>query len=160
MALATGKDPAKADSGGGPAVKTAKKGDKAPAVKLNDLAGNQFDLATQKTDTLLVFWNPGCGFCRRMVDDIKAWEANPPAGAPKLVLVSTGSVESNQELGLASTTLLDDGFNTGRAFGASGTPSAVLIDKNGKVASEVSVGAPDVLRLAGAAQAPDQAATV
>ncbi|MEA2523873.1 MAG: hypothetical protein QOF73_1100, partial [Thermomicrobiales bacterium] len=36
----------------------------------------------------------------------------------------------------------------------------VLIDKNGKVASEVSVGAPDVLRLAGAAQAPDQAATV
>ncbi|MEA2597111.1 MAG: hypothetical protein QOF01_3580, partial [Thermomicrobiales bacterium] len=160
MALATGKDPAKADSGGGPAVKTAKKGDKAPAVKLKDLAGNQFDLATQKTDTLLVFWNPGCGFCRRMVDDIKAWEANPPAGAPKLVLVSTGSVESNQELGLASTTLLDDGFNTGRAFGASGTPSAVLIDKNGKVASEVSVGAPDVLRLAGAAQAPDQAATV
>jgi len=110
--------------------------------------------------TLVLFWNPGCGFCSRMVDDLKSWEANPPASAPQLVLVSTGSVEPNQELGLASVTLLDDGFNTGRAFGASGTPSAVLIDKNGKIASDVGVGAPEVLRLAGATQAPEQAASV
>ncbi|HEY7032127.1 MAG TPA: redoxin domain-containing protein [Thermomicrobiales bacterium] len=160
MALATGKDPAKVDNGGAPAVKTAKKGDKAPAVKLKDVEGNAFDLAAQKTDTLLLFWNPGCGFCRRMTDDLKAWEANPPEGAPKLVLVSTGTADANREMGLSSTMLLDDGFNTGRAFGASGTPSAVLVDKTGKIASEVGVGAPAVLALAGAAQAPGQAAAV
>ncbi len=160
MALATGKDPAKADNGGGPAVKAAKKGDKAPAVKLKDLSGNAFDLAAEKTETVLVFWNPGCGFCRRMADDLKAREANPPDGAPRMVLVSTGTAEANQALGLSSTTLLDDGFNTGRAFGASGTPSAVLIDKNGKIASEIGVGAPAVLNLIGAAKATDQAAAV
>jgi peroxiredoxin/uncharacterized membrane protein YphA (DoxX/SURF4 family) len=160
MALATGKDPAKVESGGAPAVKAAKKGDKAPTVKLKDLEGKPFELATQKTDTLLVFWNPGCGFCRRMTDDLKAWEANPPEGAPKLVLVSTGTVEANKAIGLTSTMLLDEGFATGRAFGASGTPSAVLVDKNGKIASDIGVGAPAVLALAGAAQAPGQAAAV
>jgi len=158
MALATGKQAPKSAGGDAPAVKATKKGEKAPPVKLNDLAGNAFDLAAQKEETLLVFWNPGCGFCKRMVDDLKTWEANPPANAPKLVLVSTGSVESNQELGLTSTTLIDDGFATGRAFGASGTPSAVLIDKNGKIASEVGVGAPAVLGLAKAT--PDKAAAV
>jgi hypothetical protein len=53
-------------------------------------------------------------------------------------------------MGLASTVVLDQQFAVGRAFGASGTPSAVLIDAEGKVASEVAVGAPAVLELAGA----------
>jgi hypothetical protein len=22
----------------------------------------------------MLFWNPGCGFCTRMIDDLKAWE--------------------------------------------------------------------------------------
>jgi hypothetical protein len=47
---------------------------------------------------------------------------------------------------------LDQQFAVGRAFGASGTPSAVLVDTEGKVASEVAVGAPGVLELAGADQ--------
>jgi hypothetical protein len=36
-------------------------------------------------------------------------------------------------------------------FGATGTPSAVAIDEEGRVASEVGVGAPAVLALLGAA---------
>ena len=160
MALATGKDPAKAAGGGAPAVKASKKGEKAPAVKLKDLSGASFDLAAQKTETMLVFWNPGCGFCRRMTDDLKVWESSKPATAPQIVLVSTGTVEANQALGLTSTTLLDEGFATGRSFGASGTPSAVLIDKTGKIASDIVVGAPAVLELAGAPQAQGQAASV
>jgi peroxiredoxin len=151
LALLTGEDPATLGGGSAPEPKSVKKGEVAPAVKLKDLDGNPFDLAEQKgSKTMLVFWNPGCGFCRRMVDDVKALEANPPKNAPKIVLVSSGTPESNRELGLASVTLLDEGFNTGRAFGASGTPSAVLIDARGKVASEVAVGAPAVLALAGA----------
>ena len=53
-------------------------------------------------------------------------------------------------MGLTSPMLLDQQFAVGRAFGASGTPSAVLVDAEGKVASEVAVGAPAVLELAGA----------
>jgi hypothetical protein len=46
--------------------------------------------------------------------------------------------------------VLDQSFSIGSAFGASGTPSAVLVDEAGKIASEVAVGAPAVLELAGA----------
>jgi thiol-disulfide isomerase/thioredoxin len=152
MALVRGEDPGKANAGApAPAAKTASKGDSAPAVNLPDLTGKQFDLKSRRGGkTMLLFWNPGCGFCKRMLDDLKAWEENPPKGAPKLVVVSTGTVEANEALGLKSTVVLDEGFSVGRAFGASGTPSAVLIDAKGNIASDVAVGAPGVLALAGA----------
>jgi hypothetical protein len=47
--------------------------------------------------------------------------------------------------------LLDAHLAAARAFGAPGTPSAVLIDEQGRVASELAVGAPAVIALA---QAP------
>ena len=123
--------------------------------KFQDFAikGNAFDLDSLKGEkALMVFWNPGCGFCKRMTDDLKQWESVKPADAPNIVLVSTGTIESNAEQGLTSTVLIDQGFNVGRSFGASGTPSAVLIDEQGRVASDVAVGAPKVLALAGAPQ--------
>jgi hypothetical protein len=49
--------------------------------------------------------------------------------------------------------VLDQQFAVGRAFGASGTPSAVLVDEEGNIASDVAVGAPGVLELAGNKQA-------
>jgi peroxiredoxin/uncharacterized membrane protein YphA (DoxX/SURF4 family) len=137
-----------------PPVQAATIGQPAPAVTLPDIDGNTFDLASRRGEkTLLVFWNPTCGFCNRMVDDLKAWEGGKPAGAPGIVLVSTGSVESNRSQGFSSTVLIDQAFQTGRAFGATGTPSAVLIDEDGQVASGVAVGAPKVLGLAGVPQA-------
>jgi hypothetical protein len=75
-----------------------------------------------------------------------------PEGAPKLLFVSAGTEEANREMGLASTVVLDQQFAAGRAFGATGTPSAVLVDAEGRVASEVAVGAPAVLELAKATQ--------
>ncbi len=102
---------------------------------------------------MVLFWNPGCGFCQQMLPDLKEWESQAPEGAPRLVVVSAGSEEANSEMGLTSPVLLDQDFSTGRAFGASGTPSAVLVDAEGKIASEVTVGAPRVLELAGTRQA-------
>jgi hypothetical protein len=84
-----------------------------------------------------------------MLPEIKQWEAIRPEGAPKPLFISAGTEEANREMGLASTVVLDQQFAVGRAFGASGTPSAVLIDAEGKVASGVAVGAPAVLELAG-----------
>jgi hypothetical protein len=103
--------------------------------------------------TLVLFWNPGCGFCARMLDDLKAWEQNPPAGAPKLLVISTGTAEDNRAMGLHAPTVLDQSFAAGKAFGASGTPSAVLVDAEGTIASEIAVGAQAVLALAGAGHA-------
>ena len=54
---------------------------------------------------------------------------------------------------LTSTVVLDQGFTTGRAFGVSDMPSAVLVDAEGTIASGIAVGAQAVLALAGAGQA-------
>jgi peroxiredoxin len=129
-------------------------GEDAPGVKLPDLEGNTVELTRdfEGQQTLLVFWNPGCGFCQQMLPDLRVWEDNRPEEAPKLLVVSAGTEEANREQGLSSTVLLDQNFATGRAFGASGTPSAVLVDAQGKVASDIAVGAPAVLELAGASR--------
>jgi peroxiredoxin len=147
------QDPASDGSGGGHAVPAAGIGDPTPPVELPDLGGGTVDLADFKgTETLVLFWNPGCGFCQQMLNDLKAVEADPPEGAPEILVVSAGSAEDNRAMGLRSTVVLDQNFSVGSSFGASGTPSAVLVDSEGKVASEVAVGAPAVLGLAGASQ--------
>jgi peroxiredoxin len=128
-------------------------GEEAPEVKLPDLEGKTVELADFRgQETLVLFWNPGCGFCQQMLPDLKQWESEAPESAPRIVVVSAGTEEANKEMGLTSPVLLDQSFATGRAFGASGTPSAALVDAEGKVASEVAVGAPGVLELAGASR--------
>jgi peroxiredoxin len=137
-----------------PTVEASQKvGEDAPEVKLPDLEGKTVELADFRgQQTLVLFWNPGCGFCQQMLPELKEWEATSPEDAPKLLVVSAGAEEANKEMGLISPVLLDQQFAAGRAFGASGTPSAVLVDAEGKVVSEVAVGAPAVLELAGADQ--------
>jgi peroxiredoxin/uncharacterized membrane protein YphA (DoxX/SURF4 family) len=132
-----------------PRPATSPVGSLAPEVTLPGLDGAPKSLTDFRGEsTLVLFWNPHCWFCNRMLDDLKAWEAEPPADAPRLLVVSTGSVEDNRAMGLRSTVVLDQGFVTGRAFGAGGTPSAVLVDTEGKLASGVAVGADAVLALA------------
>jgi peroxiredoxin len=133
----------------GPAI-----GEPAPALALPDLTGKTVDLSDFRgRPTLVLFWSPRCGFCQQMLDDLKAWEAHPPDGAPRLLVVSTGSVEENRAQGLRSPVVLDQGFTAGRAFGADGTPMAVLVDAEGRIASDAATGAAEVLALARRQQA-------
>jgi methylamine dehydrogenase accessory protein MauD len=131
-----------------PIAVTKKVGDKAPEVKLPNLGGDTVELEDfHGEETLVLFWNPGCGFCQQMLPDLREWEESPPEGAPKLLVVSAGTEEANREQGLSSPMVLDQQFAVGRAFGASGTPSAVLVDAEGRIASEVAVGAQGVWEL-------------
>ena len=58
-------------------------------------------------------------------------------------------------MGLRSPVVLDPaGMSVGSQFGASGTPMAILVDAEGKFASETVAGAKAVLALAGATAAP------
>ena len=133
----------------GAVVPASRIGQPAPPVKLPDLGGRVVDLEEFRGNrTLVLFWNPGCGFCQQMLPDLKQWDASPPPDAPKLVVVSIGTPESNADLTLNSPVLLDTSFATGSAFGANGTPMAVLVDEEGKLASEVAAGAVAVLQLA------------
>ena len=129
-------------------------GEPAPEVKLADLEGTTVELEDFRgQQTLVLFWNPGCGFCQQLLPEIKQWEENRPEAAPELLFISAGSEEANRDMELSSKVVLDQQFAAGRAFGASGTPSAVLVDAEGRIASEVAVGAPAVLGLAGANRA-------
>jgi peroxiredoxin/uncharacterized membrane protein YphA (DoxX/SURF4 family) len=126
-------------------------GEAAPDFSLPDLAGKTVKLSDFRGKrTLVLFWRPSCGFCSRMLPDLKAWEENARNGAPKLLLVSTDSVADNKAMRLRSTVVLDkSGMSVGSKFGAGGTPMAVLVDADGKIASELAAGAPAVLELAG-----------
>jgi thiol-disulfide isomerase/thioredoxin len=119
------------------------------ALKLPDLTGKMTELADfEGSPVLVLFWNPNCGFCKRMLPDLKAWEAHPTEEAPKLLIVSTGSVEENRSMGLCSTIVVDQTFMAGRVFAVSGTPTAVLFDAEGNIASEMAAGADAVMSLA------------
>lgn len=131
-----------------------KEGDRVPALRLADLNGRTMDLATLRgRRRLLLFWNPSCGFCQAMLEDVKRWERTRSEEAPELLVIAGGSSYANRKQGFRSRVLLDRDFGAGQVFGAGGTPSAVVLDEEGRVASEVSTGAPAVFALAGAVPA-------
>lgn len=51
-------------------------------------------------------------------------------------------------MGFTSPVVLDADGSAMRAFGASGTPMAVLVDASGRIASHLAVGAQEVMALA------------
>jgi len=124
-------------------------GTEAPAVELPALGGDTVSLESLRgRDTLLLFWNPSCGFCRDLHEDVLAWEASASDADPRLVIVSSGDAVGTRAEGFASLVLLDESLVAGSALGANGTPMAVLIDAHGRIASHVVAGGEAVLDLA------------
>jgi thiol-disulfide isomerase/thioredoxin len=124
-------------------------GDPAPSLDLRNPDGGAVALTDPERDTLVLFWNPGCGFCAQMLPELLAWHRTAAAGAPRLLVIAAGTLEENRAMGLQAELVLDGNFSAGQAFGAAGTPSAVLVDSAGRIASGVAVGAPSVLSLTG-----------
>jgi methylamine utilization protein MauE len=125
-------------------------GSPAPELSLLGLDGAPVSLAGRAdTETLVLFWNPDCGFCSSMRDDLLTWERHTPPDAPRLLVVSSGDDDSTRAEGFSSTVVLDPDFGAGAVFGARGTPMAVLLDRDGRVASPLAAGAEAVFALAG-----------
>lgn len=120
-----------------------------PDVSLSGLDGERVALVDPQRMSLVLFWNPGCGFCGSMLDDLRAWERGAPATAPRLLVVSSGDADATRADGLSSQVALDPDMLVGAAFEANGTPMAVLVDGEGRVASPLAAGAAAVLALAG-----------
>ncbi len=138
---------APANSEGGLAV-----GEPAPQLALPDLEGQLVEIAEFRgSEVALVFWNSRCGYCRSMHEQLLEWEAERPAGATGLVVIASGDAAATREEGFASRVLLDADTEGSAAFLAGGTPMAVRIDADGKIASPVVAGADAVLGLVGAA---------
>jgi thiol-disulfide isomerase/thioredoxin len=136
-------------------------GDPAPSFALPDLQGrivHSKDLFTQPT--VLLFWHPDCKHCDKIFDYLKLWEQAPPDRSRQLVYISFGDTQETRDLNgtLQSLTLLDPGFNVGPLYGARHTPSAILIEAGGKIASSLAIGDSSVLALLGPAQMEIQTA--
>jgi hypothetical protein len=64
-----------------------------------------------------------------------------------LLIISDGSRDANRALGLRSRIVIDAAFTTGHDYGVTGTPAAIALDEEGRVASALAVGADAVLDL-------------
>jgi thiol-disulfide isomerase/thioredoxin len=121
-----------------------------PPATLVTLDGVEATLGDAITEpTVLLFWNPGCGFCRSLHDDITTWERERTADDPALVVISAGTAEAVRSEGFASHVLLDPDWSVSSTLGADGTPMALLVDASGRVASSAVAGDSAVLELLG-----------
>lgn len=120
-----------------------------PSLSVPSLEGDTVALASlQGSAAILLFWNASCGFCRAIRDRILAWERSRASASPRLVLVSASDDRSMRDEGFNSLILVDKDAAVSNAFGAGGTPMAVLVSAEGRVASAVMAGADAVFALA------------
>jgi peroxiredoxin len=126
---------------------TARIGEPAPALILDDLAGNPVPLADLYVEPIVaLFWSPTCAYSRQMLPILHAFEQDPPAAAPRVVVISGGDPRKLREQAIRLTVLLDPEGHAMRAFEAPGTPMAVLV-RDGRIASDIHAGAGAVLEL-------------
>jgi peroxiredoxin len=144
-------------------------GSEAPAFELRDLAGEHRSLAQYRGNPLLlIFFNPACGFCRELLPKLKekvesrkqkteiktggdgAGNGGPPK-EPAVLIISTGDIEVNRtlfaEFKVSCSVLLQKGSEVAQVYKANGTPSGYLIDAEGKIASGLSVGGDELLKV-------------
>ena len=125
----------------------------APDFELPNLTGVRRKLSEFRgRDVLLIFFNPKCGFCSKMSDDLAALPPNGGNGWAVPIVVTTGDANENRQFmeqhGIRCVVLLQKEMEVAHQFRAQGTPMGYRIDAAGRVASELTVGAEPLLQLA------------
>jgi peroxiredoxin len=117
-------------------------GTPAPTFALPDLSGRERRLDEFLGKPLiLTFFSTTCGFCAEMAPRLGQLEA----GAPRFLLVSRGGVDDHLKMAAENKwqcdVLLEPGNDVISAYKTSGTPTGYLIDADGRIASDLAVGA-------------------
>jgi peroxiredoxin len=128
-------------------------GSAAPDFDLPDLSGARHTLSQFRgRRLLLIFFNPQCGYCVRMASRLAELAQHGEGKHPTLLIVSTGEREANRRLfhqhEIRCPVMLQDKTEVASKYQAHGTPSGYLIDEQGKIASELAMGAEPLLSLA------------
>jgi len=116
-----------------------------PDFSLPDIAGEVVsldDLRAAKLPILFLFVSPTCNPCKALVPEIEDWQANLD-GKVKIVFLSNGSAEDNVEKlggGTEKVILLQDQREIAEMVQAKWTPTAVLVDSTGRIASHAAAG--------------------
>ncbi|MFN2501266.1 MAG: MauE/DoxX family redox-associated membrane protein [Pyrinomonadaceae bacterium] len=125
-------------------------GESVPQFSATDIKGNEItsDFFKNKK-TLVTFWSTTCPFCLSMMEELREWDRTKGEDDPALIVFSDGDVSEHEKFDLKSPIIIDPGHKTSSAFGMYGTPSAVLVNEQGKIVSETAIGAPDIWSLVG-----------
>jgi peroxiredoxin len=128
-------------------------GTAAPEFELPDLAGQRHELSEFRgRDVLLIFFNPKCGYCTKMAADLAALPIDGMDGRAVPLVVTTGDAEANRKLVaqhvIRCTVLVQEQMEVASRYGAQGTPMGYRIDAQGRIASELTVGAEPLQKLA------------
>ena len=128
-------------------------GSNAPAFELPDLDGGRVALEQFRgRRVLLIFFDPGCGFCRQMAPHLAALPADGGDGRPVPLVVTAGDAGESRKLveqhGLRCPVLIQREMEVARLYQATGTPMGYLIDEQGAIASELAIGTQALLALA------------
>jgi peroxiredoxin len=136
-------------------------GSAAPEFDLPDLTCQRRTLAQfRPQQLLLIFFNPDCGYCRDMAPKLAELAQRPGVGGQRAevhggvlpVIISNGDAEKNRQFftehKITAPVLLQTDSEVAKDYQANGTPSGYLIDAEGKIASEIALGAEALLALA------------
>ncbi len=123
-------------------------GTPAPDFRLPDLKGRFRTLADYRgKPSVLVFFNPDCGFCTQLAPKLR----DLPAEGPRLVVMSRGDRQANRKLarenGWRGDVLLEPQWDVASSYRTNATPTGYLIDGEGRIASTLAVGVEGVLQL-------------
>ena len=131
----------------------------APAFALSDLHGGWTmleDLLSADLPLMLVFGHPGCPPCVAMLPEIGGWQT-AHARTMNIALISQGSADENRATSVEhgiERVLLQHGREVADAYQAYATPSAVLVSRDGIIASPVVQGAASIRVMITSATSP------
>ncbi len=135
-----------------PPVTARRIGSPAPAFAVRDVEGDVVTVETLRAlgqPIVLFFTDPVCGACLSFLPEIARWQRDY-AGTFTLALLSRGTREENaaatDEHGVARVLLQKD-REVAEAYGALGTPSAVLIRADGAIGSQLAQGEVEIRQL-------------
>jgi uncharacterized membrane protein YphA (DoxX/SURF4 family)/peroxiredoxin len=124
----------------------------APSFELASYDGGKTSLAQlldAERSLLLIFTSPKCGSCIVLYQEIRAWQ-RAHGEQLTIALISRGTIKENfvsvARNGLGRV-LLQTEREVAEAYGASVTPTAVIVSAEGKVASRVAAGADEIRNL-------------
>jgi protein-disulfide isomerase len=124
----------------------------APPFELTAYAGGKRSLAellAHGKPVLLIFTNPTCGPCVVLFAEIKEWQQSH-SDQLTIALISFGTIKENfvnvARNGLGQV-LLQQQREVAEQYGANVTPTAVVVNANGRIASPVAAGADEIRAL-------------
>lgn len=144
------------ETAGGPRRPGLPVGAEAPDFTLPDLDGELVTLADLRAPglpVLLLFSHPACGPCAALLPEVGRWQQEQE-NELVVALISSGDPADDRarasEHGLVRV-LRDGDDAVANAYGATGTPMALLLDSGGRVASDLVAGAEAIGRLVASA---------